>query len=478
MLPRYRAPILMATQHPDSTRVITTSQEVEEAIEAISLFRCDEIMVDYEGKLTPYHQPEWIVDKAHEKGLRAGIDFLISLRIPNDMLEGASRHIHSIVTALITNWKAQRMGLEQPVRYIIIPMVESTNLFQAVVRRVSRLQHTIHEELGLEEGYIDIVPLLESVDSQLEIHRYVETISRQEGRNPWTHRIFLGKSDSALLSGHIASSLALRIALSKLYRASEERDLEISPIIGMGKPPFRGHMAPHNIERWARTWRGYRTATIQTAMRYDTDRGEYEHMRSIIISNSRGKPEHVDEESEKGLREIIRLSSSKYMGRIRAMANAILEVSEHVANTRERVSFKEYGRSSGEILLPRAIAFTALFYTIGLPPALIDIGVLNSVSGRDLEILIETYNIYPDYQYDLNYYSEEILSKWLPREIFEDIRRDIRKAIENLGITPKGDVDQEYWRYGEKVLRSVKKRKTQEAQSYIAEMAKIRGFLG
>jgi phosphoenolpyruvate carboxylase len=166
------------------------------------------------------------------------------------------------------------------------------------------------------------------------------------------------------------------------------------------------------------------------------------------------------------------------MGRIRAMANAILEVSEHVPNTRERISFKEYGRSSGEILLPRAIAFTALFYTIGLPPALIDIGVLNSVSGRDLEILIETYNIYPDYQYDLNYYSEEILSKWLPREIFEDIRRDIRKAIENLGITPKGDVDQEYWRYGEKVLRSVKKGKTQEAQSYIAEMAKIRGFLG
>jgi phosphoenolpyruvate carboxylase len=240
MLPRYRAPILMATQHPDSARMITTSQEVEEAIEAISLFRCDEIMVDYEGKLTPYHQPEWIVDKAHEKGLRAGIDFLISPRIPNDVLEGVSRHIHSIVTALITNWKAQRMGLEQPVRYIIIPMVESTNHFQAVVRRVSRLQQAIHEELGLEEGYIDIVPLLESVDSQLEIHRYVETISRQDGRNPWTHRIFLGKSDSALLSGHIASSLALRIALSKLYRASEERDLEISPIIGMGKPPSEG----------------------------------------------------------------------------------------------------------------------------------------------------------------------------------------------------------------------------------------------
>lgn len=477
-MPGHRAPILMATQHPDSTRMITASQEVEEAIEAISVFRCDEIMIDYEGKLTPYHQPEWIVDKALEKGLRAGADFLISLRIPNDMLEGASRHIHSIITAFMTNWRARRMGIEQPIRYIFIPMIESTNHFQAVARRVSRLQHAIYEELGLDEGYIDIVPLLESVDSQLEIHRYVEAISKQEGRSPWVHRIFLGKSDSALLSGHIASSLALKIALSKLYRESEERNLEISPIIGMGKPPFRGHMTPHNIEGWARTWRGYRTATIQTALRYDTDRREYERVRSVIISNSMGEPEHVDEEREKRLREIIRLSSSKYMERIRAMASAILEVSEHVPNTRERVSLKEYGRRSGETMLPRAIAFTASFYTIGLPPALIDMGVLNSVSDRDLEILIETYNIYPDYQYDLNYYSEEMLSKWLPREIFEDIRRDIRKAIESLGISPKGYVDQEYWQYGEKVLRSIKEGKTQEAQSYMAEMAKIRGFLG
>lgn len=86
--------------------------------------------------------------------------------------------------------------------------------------------------------------MLETVDSQLEIHRFVEIISRLEGRNPWPHRIFLGKSDSALLSGHIASSLALRIALSKLYRASEERDLEISPIIGMGNRPSEDTWRP------------------------------------------------------------------------------------------------------------------------------------------------------------------------------------------------------------------------------------------
>lgn len=201
-------------------------------------------------------------------------------------------------------------------------------------------------------------------------------------------------------------------------------------------------------------------------------------MRSTIITNSGGEPEHIDEEWEKRLREIIRLSSSKYRERLKAMANTILEVSEHVPNTRERILFKEYGRVSGEILLPRAIPLTASFYTIGLPPSLIDIGVLNSVSGRDLEILIETYDTHPDYQYDLIYYSEEILSKWLPREIFIDIRRDIRKAIESLGISPEGDVDQEYWRYGEKVLRSVREGKTLEAMSYIAEMAKIRGFLG
>jgi len=45
----------MCTQHPDSTVRVSSDQEVDEAIVAFTMYGCDEIMIDYEGKLTPYN---------------------------------------------------------------------------------------------------------------------------------------------------------------------------------------------------------------------------------------------------------------------------------------------------------------------------------------------------------------------------------------------------------------------------------------
>ena len=45
---------LIAIQHLDSTRRISVYDEVVEAIEAYTRFGCDEVMIDYEGKPTPY----------------------------------------------------------------------------------------------------------------------------------------------------------------------------------------------------------------------------------------------------------------------------------------------------------------------------------------------------------------------------------------------------------------------------------------
>jgi phosphoenolpyruvate carboxylase len=59
-------------------------------------------------------------------------------------------------------------------------------------------------------------------------------------------------------------------------------------------------MALHNIERWARTWRGYRTATIHTAMRYDTDRGEYEHMGALLLATLGANPSMLMKRAKRG----------------------------------------------------------------------------------------------------------------------------------------------------------------------------------
>jgi len=67
-----RVPKLMCTQHPDSTVRITAQMETEEAIASFAVYGCDEVMVDYEGKLTPYSQPRDVVKAAAEADLPVG----------------------------------------------------------------------------------------------------------------------------------------------------------------------------------------------------------------------------------------------------------------------------------------------------------------------------------------------------------------------------------------------------------------------
>jgi len=51
---RFMIPRLMCTQHLDATVKITSAEEVDEALVAFAAFGCEEVMVDYEGKTTPY----------------------------------------------------------------------------------------------------------------------------------------------------------------------------------------------------------------------------------------------------------------------------------------------------------------------------------------------------------------------------------------------------------------------------------------
>ncbi|HIP85736.1 MAG TPA: phosphoenolpyruvate carboxylase, partial [Pyrodictium sp.] len=162
-------PYAMATQHPDSaTRKITANEEVDEAINDLlpledGGFGCDEKMVDYEGKLTPYHQPEWIVDSLAKMGLVPGEDYLVTPRIPAEKLEDAARQVIVVWSCLVANRKSMQYG-GQAIKFMVHPMSETSRELVVAHRRISKLQRFAEEEIGLKlEEPIKIIPLVEDV---------------------------------------------------------------------------------------------------------------------------------------------------------------------------------------------------------------------------------------------------------------------------------------------------------------------------
>ncbi len=98
-------PRLMCTQHPDMTVKITAEGgEVDEALVAYAVYGCDEVMVDYEGKSTPYSQPKEIIMKAHEVGIALGERLFITPRLPNPKLEDLDRAMLAMETSVIANY--------------------------------------------------------------------------------------------------------------------------------------------------------------------------------------------------------------------------------------------------------------------------------------------------------------------------------------------------------------------------------------
>ena len=93
-------------------------------------------------------------------------------------------------------------------------------------------------EAKVDVGNIEVIPLFEDAFVQLKAKALLgEVFKGEEVREV---RLFLGKSDSAVKHGHLASALAIAYTLSRLGDVESELGLRIRPILGMGSPPFRG----------------------------------------------------------------------------------------------------------------------------------------------------------------------------------------------------------------------------------------------
>ncbi len=461
-------PKLMCTQHPDSTVKITAQEEVDEAVQGYSMYKCDEVMVDYEGKLTPYAQPKDIVVRASQLGIAIGDKFYITPRIPNPRLEDLDRMSLSLEASIIANYYSYKLLNTQAVRWIILPMVENIDVVRIVQRLIMRKGQVISEELGIPYEPIQLIPLVEDSAGFITIHDYVFTIHnvvKEFNMDIDILRIFLGKSDAAVKSGHIASALALMFAINELKKLEKELDKKIKIIIGMGSPPFRGGINnPKLVGYEVQHYRGYSTVTIQSAIRYDEPFDIYREVYKVLIENIEKGPRDIDSE----VLDIVERSTAMYRSLVGKYIDKLNSYATHIPQTRDRITWKVYGRvfmAEDKVLnTPRAIVYTATWYSIGVPPTLLDADLIIDLYKKDKIDLLFKYMPYleKELRYDSQYYDPEIAIKRLD----EDIVTKINNALDILGIKPE-KLD---------VYRSLLE--LNPVEPHIVALGKIRGFLG
>ncbi|MEM0027749.1 MAG: phosphoenolpyruvate carboxylase [Ignisphaera sp.] len=461
-------PRLMCTQHPDASVKITAQEEVDEAIQGYTMYECDEVMSDYEGKLTPYAQPKDIVTKAIKLGIPIGEKYFITPRIPNPNLEDIDRVALSLEASLIANYYSHRHANTQAVKWIIMPMVEDPNSVRLVQKLVIKKARIFQDELDLPKMDVQLVPLVEDTNRFLEIHRYITILYNtvKEFGIELNHlRVFLGKSDAAVRTGHVASALGLMYALNELRKIDEELDLDIKPIIGMGSPSFRGGINnPKLVEYEVRHYQGYSTVTIQSAVRYDIPFTDYRKVSSTIMQWLGKKPKDIPSL----VLRIIRDAAESYKKTIARYLGILVKYASSIPSTRDRVTWKEYGRifpaEDKTINVPRAIVYTATWYVLGIPPTYLDAEYLvNAYKNNEIdEILNYMPYLIDEWEYESQFYVQSVASQRLG----DTIVKMVNEVLDYMGIKPEPN----------ETYKSILE--LNPVEPHVIALAKIRGFLG
>ena len=413
-----RVPRLMCTQHPDTTVKITAAEEVDEAIVDYTAYGCDEVMVDYEGKTTPYNQPKEVVMKAVRSGIPLGEEFYITVRLPNPKLEEFDRAMLSLEAAIVANYFSRKYADAQAVRWVVLPMVEDIDTVMLVRRMLKRKAEVYKSETGVDVGDIEVIPLIEDAFVQLEVKSIISEVFKDEKVSEV--RVFLGKSDSAVKHGHLASALAIIYAMTRLKEFEAETGIRVRPILGMGSPPFRGALNnPRLAHLEVVQYSGYYTATIQSAVRYDTSIDEYLRVKESILNACCSIRSPVSDD----IVPIIKEASAKYKAQLLRHVDKVVEVAGLVPSTRDRVTWKEYGRSllDGDrvVNMPRAIVYTSTWYAMGFPPTLIDAPYLLELAKSDrLDSVLKYLPTYRrELEYDYEFFDPQTAQKYVSEEL-------------------------------------------------------------
>jgi phosphoenolpyruvate carboxylase len=472
-------PATMMTQHPDSaSRYVSVRDEPREAIDALTAqpigLGLEEIMVDYEGKLTPYHQTAEIALGLLERGLVPGRDVLVTPRIPSATKETVFHQLMALMSVIESNYQLSSSDSDGAIREVIVPMVETASELVDVRRRVQDVVELGHKEFGItrDPNAIQVIPLIEEVPELLSAGRflgeYLDRVAESGYEIPYL-RVMLGRSDSAMVYGMVPSVLAVKIAISDCCALGRERSIDVYPIFGGGVLPFRGHVSLDNFERLTSDFAGVRTVTVQSGLRYDCGS---EAARQVAIKAAEQLPGLPPLAYSAGQRDeltaLVGIFTRPYLESFNTLLPTVIALSELLPRQRDRLARKSavgYARAAAhpdklaaEIAdetiaaviaaiepaaannLPRAISFTGALYSIGLPPEFIGTGrgLAEVVERSGQEGLSRLLQLYPGLHADLvcaaRYANLETAANHLPETLMAQIATDFDLVSRHLEI--------------------------------------------
>ncbi|WP_440953164.1 phosphoenolpyruvate carboxylase [Methanococcoides sp. FTZ1] len=516
-------PKIMCTQHPDSvSRYIATQEEVEEALEAALKYGCDEYMPDYEGKATPYHQNVQIVSKfIEETDLLPGDNFHITPRVPSATQENRFRQIMVMMSIAEANYTSHQFSSTQAITELVHPMTSTTEEIIESQKHMIEVGELARKEFHFEMDTPRVIPLIEDVQGLINAEKTIgNTISSTEkilGQEIDRYRVFIGKSDSALSFGHVASALSCKYAINDLCELEKKIDTSIGIIFGAGTLPFRGHLNRQNATNFFEEYKGISTITLQSAIRFNHSKAEYEELIRYAREKLSGSPEKYDPNDKNDLVNMIAILGSKYNRIIHHIAPTINRVSTMMPQQRDRLihgSSTGYSREVAEISsitslcrkdlaeelgksipsetvsFPRAIKFTGALYSIGLPPEVIGLGnaledIRKKIGEEAFENLISKYlpSMASDISFAFGYLDLRSAARFLPPFAQRSLQKDVDVLKDIFSIEQDCDpsyrklleiMQPELIRYDENPDENV----SHIMESTLLQMAKIRRALG
>lgn len=391
-------PATIATQHPDNAfkpywggePFISSAQEVEECFRCFCDLECDEYMWDWEGKFVD----EAVVDRLYLAHLDyfsknpLGKEKFLTFRVPNIKKEGPARLARAFTGILSASYSAQEMGLHTPPLFEVIhPMTtaaEELIQLQKKFVKTAEFQKKILELETLTPTALEIIPLIEGTGTLLKsrkiLEKYLQFMEKRTGKKPTLIRPFIARSDPALDGGFLAAVLSAKAALSEYYRFQRETKIVVKPMIGAGSPHFRGGLSPQTIDSFLELYPGLATVTLQSSFRYDHPQEEVKKgIRRLKDKLSQSSPVLFTLQQMRQLNRMDEILVKHYRSTIEGLEGLINQVAPFIPKRRERIQHVGhfgYSRQIGtkSLNIPRAITFTSLFYSLGIPPEFIGLG--------------------------------------------------------------------------------------------------------